>query len=155
MGNRCWGQGGVKEPQKEEGACPDLRGRSLWQRAGERRVHPIEASGWDSLGKQAHPQTPHTANFLGLLFFAKLPSASLGEQAGSQKEMLDQLWVQQNHLDVLSSIPLSLASRVVLPLRCFRARLGNKQWMSPILIPFCREAEEFIHLLVYSFDNGY
>lgn len=145
---------GSRSTQKE-GACPELRGRSVWQRAGERRVHPIVASGWGSLGKQAHPQTPHTANFLGPLFFAKLPSASLGEQGGNQKAMLDQIWVQQHHLDVLSSIPRSLASWVLLLLRCFGARLGNKQWMSPIPVPFCREAEEFIHLLVHSFDNGY
>lgn len=65
--------------------------------------------------------------------------------------MLDQIWVQQNYLEVLSSIPLSLASRIPFPLRGFGKSRKQAEWMSP----FCRGAEEFVHVFVYSLGNGY
>lgn len=52
-----------------------------------------------------------SSQILGATFFAKLPSVFLGEQGGCPKEMLSQVWVHQNRLGVISSIPLSPASR--------------------------------------------
>ena len=118
---------------------------ALGQRAGERRHHPSGALGRGSCGRQAHGWTPRPVGFLGPLFFAQLPSVYLSEQGGSHKEILDHIWVQQSHLEGFSSIPLLLASRAIFPLRCFASRIGNNQWMIPILIWIFREAEEFLH----------
>lgn len=96
-----------------------------------------------------HPIQPASRAHISMTNHLMFVSPS--EQGGSQKEILDQIWVQQNRLEVLSSIRLSLASKALFPLRCFGARLGNKQWMSPIPIPFCREVEERIHPFICLF----
>lgn len=58
-------------------------------------------AGGHSHGRQFHPWTPRPASFLGPLFLDKLPSVSLSEQGGNQKEMLNQICIWQNLLEVI------------------------------------------------------
>lgn len=135
-----------RSPWKGECPCPQLWDRGPWTEQERGDTIPLSgALGTGSRGRQAHGWTPRPVSFLGLLFFAQLPSVYLSEQRGSHKEILDHIWVQQSHLEGFSSIPLLLASRGIFPLRCFASRIGNNQWMIPILIWIFREAEELLH----------
>lgn len=98
MGLRMRKEGAYHTP----GACLCVEGRK------EESPSPI-AQPWET-GPSV--DTP-SSQILGATFSCQTAFCFLGEQGGCPKEILDQIWVQQNHLGVTSFIPLSLASRPI------------------------------------------